>query len=225
MIGILTLGSLTHAETIGFFGLAAAKNQEKARELFSPMLSDGLEEVQFGDDRAAVMSKRNEAKTKKRTIPNAIISEEVPAEEWGKKPLHFYSIRYGYDEGTGAGGRGLDSIRLDGVCDDTTRRFEACKSLISASFLAFGTPSQVISVDSYGGDKVAALFLYWDGAKCPVWMRISHSVSPDRVNLFLVAELPRKDTKPAPRPEGMVTELPSATKFKELYAAWINVAD
>jgi hypothetical protein len=204
------------AADVAFFGLATGAGAAKAAEAFSPMLPKGLDELRFGDNRTITLEKRTDAQTKKWVDRGTLRNEEVEEKDRKAGTLYFYHVIYGFDEGKGEGGRGLDSMHLSGIYDDKAKEFPQVRDLLSACFLGFGKPTTVIVADSYGGDHTSAIFLYWMAGKCPVWLRISRSISSDRMNFFLVMDL-----KPSPPEQGKVFK-PTAAEFKGIYETWLK---
>lgn len=223
IVAMVAFTQFTNGDTIGLFGLATDSDKGKSFDLLKPMLPSGLGELQIGDSPAQVLMKRKNADTKQTKSDEGLYEEVVASDKWIKGNLHFFNVRYGYNEGESDSSRGLDSILLDGQYVDETMKFPQTKSLISACFVALGNPDHVIAVKSHyeGNTNNNTLYLYWNRGKCPVFLRII-SESSIQQNLFMKIKLPRRSEREAPMPKGLVLDIPTPSNFKTFYEQWLS---
>ncbi len=223
IVAMVAFTHFTNGDTIGLFGLATDSDKGKSFDLLKPMLPSGLGELQIGDSPAQVLLKRKNADTKQTKSDEGLYEEVVTSDKWIKGNLHFFNVRYGYNEGESDSSRGLDSIFLDGQYIDETMKFPQTKSLISACFVALGNPDHVIAVKSHyeGNTNNNTLYLYWNRGKSPVFLRII-SESSIQQNLFMKIKLPRRSEREAPMPKGLVLDIPTPSNFKTFYEQWLS---
>ena len=66
------------------------------------------------------------------------------------------------------------------------------------------------------------LILYWDERVCPTYIYLTKTDIRDRINLFFMAALPRRNSIVRQRLDGKVFQKPTAAEFKKIYHDWLE---